>query len=186
MTVNEIGVFTVAGKKDKTLKYVVFKTKLGYFGLAGSEKGLVRTELPLVDEGKVEKRLLSELNGAVRDRKYQTKLQNDIKSYYKGTYDGDFKKVPVDYAEMTSFQASILKACRRVKPRRTMSYSDLAKSAGNPKAARAVGSVLAKNPVPLIIPCHRVLRKDGKLGGFSAAGGVKVKKQMLDLESQGK
>ena len=75
-------------------------------------------------------------------------------------------------------------ACRDIKFGQTISYSGLAKRIGRAGSARAVGNALAKNPLPLIIPCHRVVRNDGKIGGFSAKGGITLKKKMLELEHQ--
>jgi len=76
----------------------------------------------------------------------------------------------------------VLQACRNISFGQTRTYSDLAKQVGSPNAARAVGGVMAHNPIPLIIPCHRVLRTDGGLGGFSAPGGIAIKQKMLHHE----
>ena len=72
---------------------------------------------------------------------------------------------------------------RNVPYGQTLSYAELAAKAGSPKAARAVGSVMAQNRVPLIIPCHRVVGSGGHLGGFSAPRGIAFKKQLLELEA---
>jgi len=80
----------------------------------------------------------------------------------------------------TDFQKAVWMACASIPYGETRSYGDLAKMIGKPKAVRAVGTALSKNPIPLIIPCHRVLRSDGNLGGF--AGGLVVKQALLDLE----
>jgi O-6-methylguanine DNA methyltransferase len=66
-----------------------------------------------------------------------------------------------------------------------VSYSQLAGMIGKPRASRAVGSTLARNPIPLIIPCHRVIHSDGSLGNFSAPGGTSTKKKLLELETKG-
>jgi len=80
------------------------------------------------------------------------------------------------------FVQEVLHACRKIAFGQTMTYAGLAKQVGSPNAARAVGSALASNPIPLIIPCHRVLRTDGGLGGFSAPGGTDTKRKMLRHE----
>ena len=80
----------------------------------------------------------------------------------------------------SSFEQNVWKACLRIPYGETRSYLDLAKAIGNPNAARAVGGALSRNPIPLIIPCHRVISSDGGLGGFT--GGLPIKKKLLDLE----
>lgn len=82
------------------------------------------------------------------------------------------------------FARRIYTELRRVKWGETVTYGELAARAGEPSAARAVGMVMAKNPVPLIVPCHRVVRSDGGIGGFSAPGGADFKKKMLALEGR--
>ncbi len=80
---------------------------------------------------------------------------------------------------MTPFQQKVLKAISKIPPGETMTYGEVAKAAGRPGAARAVGNVMAHNPVPLMLPCHRVVAADG-LGGFT--GGLEVKRKLLRLE----
>jgi methylated-DNA-[protein]-cysteine S-methyltransferase len=93
--------------------------------------------------------------------------------------------VPVRLTGLTPFQQSVLHECGRIPPGKTLTYGELADRAGRPGAARAVGNALARNPVPLVIPCHRVVASGGVLGGFSAEAGVGLKKQLLALEAQG-
>jgi len=92
--------------------------------------------------------------------------------------------VPVDLASLTDFQRRVLRACSRIEYGRTITYGDLARDIGSPAAARAVGGALARNPVPLVIPCHRVVGCNGGLGGFSAEPGLRLKRFLLDLESR--
>jgi len=89
---------------------------------------------------------------------------------------------PVNLASLSPFAQKILKALRKVKFGETVTYGKLAEIAGAPKSARGVGAVMARNPIPLIIPCHRVLRSDGGIGGFSGPTGVALKIKMLKLE----
>lgn len=83
---------------------------------------------------------------------------------------------------LSDFCSSVLTACRDIKFGEVVTYSALTKKLGRPNAARAVGNALSKNPLPLIIPCHRVVRSDGKIGGFSAAGGMNTKAKLLKHE----
>jgi O-6-methylguanine DNA methyltransferase len=87
-----------------------------------------------------------------------------------------------DMQKYPSFFIKVWKACYMIPAGSTITYSELAKKIGSPKAARAVGRALSKNPYAPLIPCHRVIRADGKMGGYSARGGIKAKQKMLDYE----
>ena len=168
---------------QKTTKYVIFKTKWGYFGLAGSETDLCRTYLPEPTLANVRRRLLENLTGADFNEDFFKKLQEEIVGYFEGAR-VDFTRVPVTLEGLSVFSQQVLTACRDIEIGRTLTYSELAKKTGRPAAGRAVGGVMARNPLPLIIPCHRVIRTDGRMGGFTAPGGIPLKKKMLELERQ--
>ncbi len=175
---------------QKTIKYTIFNTKWGYFGLAGTKYALCGTCLPLREPEKVESHLLKNLSLIDRESSIELAktcfktLQEQITAYFDGSCVNFSPDIPLALDGFSSFCSSVLNACRDIKFGQTISYSALAKKAGRPAASRAVGSVLAKNPLPLIIPCHRVVRSDGKIGGFSAPGGISLKKKMLELERQ--
>ncbi|WP_202812882.1 methylated-DNA--[protein]-cysteine S-methyltransferase [Endomicrobium proavitum] len=82
------------------------------------------------------------------------------------------------------FYVKVWKECFNIPAGKTLTYLQLAKKIGAPKAARAVGTALSKNPFAPVVPCHRVIRTDGKMGGFSAKGGIKLKLKMLDYEKR--
>ncbi len=88
----------------------------------------------------------------------------------------------LDLSGLTPFAQKVLRELAKVLYGKTISYGELAKRVGKPKAARAVGSVLANNPLPIIVPCHRVIASDGTLGGYSAPSGLKLKRQLLLME----
>lgn len=90
---------------------------------------------------------------------------------------------PLDLTPLTPFARKVLTALARLPYGQTISYGQLAKRAGSPNAARAVGSCLARNPLPIIIPCHRVLTCTASLGGFSAPAGPPLKQRLLSLEN---
>lgn len=169
------------------MKYVVFKTKAGFFGILADEKGLKRAVLPQNSRLKTQKYLLVGMQGRAKESNVlYSELQKAIKAYYN-TDNADlinFAKLFLEliFFEGSEFEQKVLKACMKIPFGQTTTYAQLAKRAGFPKAARAVGSVLAKNKLPLIIPCHRVVRADGEIGNFSAPGGTKTKKRMLDYE----
>jgi len=163
------------------MKYTIFKTKWGYFGIAGNKSELVRTCLPTTKE-RVNRLLLKDLKNAEYDRTLFDELAEQISAYYEGSYVNFDKDIPAALEDFSEFGTAVLNACRDITFGETRSYAQLAEKAGRPGAARAVGGVLARNPLPLIIPCHRVSCSNGGLGGFSAFGGVTVKKKMLELE----
>ena len=166
------------------LKYVIFRTRWGYFGLLRGEKGLVRSCLPVADRRKAKKLLLAKTSIANHDARLFVDLQKKIKAYFEGSY-VDFADTRLVLDGLSEFSRKVLTACKKVKYGQTFSYSELAKLAGRPGAGRAVGNILAKNPLPLIIPCHRIIRSDGKIGGFSAQGGIGLKEKMLEMERRG-
>jgi len=173
---------------QKVIKCVVFKTKWGYFGLAGTEYALYRTQLPGPKPEKIKSMLLKNLpipnqaSSIEFDKTFFKTLQEQIAAYFDGACVNFSRDIPLALDGFSSFGISVLTTCKAIEFGQTITYGQLAKKSDRPNASRAVGSALAKNPLPLIIPCHRVIRSDGGLGGFSAPGGVKLKKRMLELE----
>lgn len=90
--------------------------------------------------------------------------------------------VPVDLSILTPFQRDVLDIASRIAPGRVWTYHRVAQKMGRPKSSRPVGQALARNPVPIIIPCHRVIASDGSLGGYSGGSGLKAKRWLLELE----
>jgi methylated-DNA-[protein]-cysteine S-methyltransferase len=96
----------------------------------------------------------------------------------------DFSDAPLAIDHLTSFGRRVVAACRRIGWGHTRSYGELASACGAPGAARAVGTVMAKNRYPLIVPCHRVLAAGGALGGYSAPDGLRMKRRLLAMEQR--
>ena len=169
-------------KMDKEIRYTILSTRWGYFGLMGTPDGLRYTSLPVATRGEAGGILLAHCPAARYDSSSFVGLQDKIKAYFGGTH-VEFSSVPVDLASFSTFARKVLLACRKIPLGQTVSYSQLAQLAHSPKAVRAAGSVMAQNPMPLIIPCHRVIRSDGSVGNFSAPGGQSLKQRLLDLEA---
>ena len=166
------------------IRYTVFRTKWGYFGLAGTEKGLLRTHLPTAEPADIRHHLLKKLPHSQPDKALFKSIQKQIIDYFDGAGVNFNRSVPVLLEGLCPFAHSVLSACGTIRFGHTISYAQLARRSNLPTTyARAVGTVLAKNPLPLIIPCHRVIRSDGRLGGFSAPGGISLKKKLLRHES---
>lgn len=166
------------------VRYTVFSTKWGYFGLAGNEKGILRTVLPGEKKAAVERRLLEGLEKTVYERGFLKEVQELVKAYFDGSYVDFGRDVTVVMEDGGKFSRAVYGRLRDVTYGQTISYGRLAEQAGSSKAARAVGQVLARNCIPLIIPCHRVTCANGAAGGFSAYGGTRLKQKMLSLEHQ--
>ena len=103
---------------------------------------------------------------------------------YAGGRADDFEDVPVVLDDFTEFQRRVFQRCRRIAYGSTLSYGELAAAVGSPQAARAVGNTMARNRIPLVIPCHRVGGAAGALGGFSAPDGIHMKRRLLSLENR--
>ncbi len=164
------------------LKYTVFETGWGYFGLLVRGGAIVRTCLPGVDEWKVIVDLLSGIDVAEHDGGILREVQEKIIAYFEGERVEFDRDIRIELGGVSDFQRRVLTACRGIGFGQRVSYSQLAKRVGSAGAARAVGGVMARNAIPLIVPCHRVVRSDGGLGGFSAVGGVGLKKRLLAHE----
>ena len=170
---------------QKRLSYVIFPTAWGYFGLAAVSNALYRTCLPMEDHEDVRRQLLEDTQGeAIPDRDLFPSMQASIQAYFTGERAVFSTSIPLALKKMTVFSRSVLQACAGVPLGETSDYAALASQAGSPRAARAVGTALAKNPIPLIIPCHRIIARSGLTGGFSASGGCAMKQRLLRHEAQ--
>jgi methylated-DNA-[protein]-cysteine S-methyltransferase len=170
---------------DQTAQhYRVFETASGFCGIAWNSVGITGLRLPEKSATAAERSLLRRIPGGAPGEPPQPVA--DVVVAVKRYFDGevvDFSDVALDLAAQEALFKQIYAAARRVGWGHTTTYGALAKELGaGPEVARDVGLAMAKNPVPLIIPCHRVLAAGGKLGGFSAPGGATTKRHMLELE----
>jgi methylated-DNA-[protein]-cysteine S-methyltransferase len=164
--------------------YLVFETASGFCGIAWNDVGITRFQLPTSSADGTERNLRRQLRDAepgTPPRKVAEAVTAATR-YFAGEKI-DFSDVQLDLEGQDEFFKQIYAATRRIGWGHTTTYGTLAKELGaGPEAARDVGQAMAKNPVPLIIPCHRVLAAGGKVGGFSAPGGSAAKVRMLELE----
>jgi methylated-DNA-[protein]-cysteine S-methyltransferase len=167
-------------------RYFVFETAQGFCGIAWSEAGIARFHLPTSTAAATERSLLRRLIDAEPGTPPADVIAvvEAAKRYFEGEK-VDFSNVSLDLDGQDELFRKIYAAARRLGWGETTTYGSLAKELGaGPEAARDVGQAMAKNPVPLIIPCHRVLAAGGKLGGFSAPGGSATKQRMLEMEGR--
>jgi methylated-DNA-[protein]-cysteine S-methyltransferase len=155
---------------------------LGSVGFAATPRGLVHVVMTPRTVAQTRELLQARFESAEYDRDLLPKFQVQLRRYFAG--DKVRFHAEVDLSELTGFQRQVLDECRRIGYGQTKTYGELAREIGRPRATRAVGQALGRNPVPLVIPCHRVLGCNGKLTGFSAEQGVHLKRWLLDLESK--
>lgn len=159
--------------------YRVIDSPVGPLLLAGTPAGLVRVAFDRQDHP----RILDELAATVGSRILHAPNGFDVAvrqldEYFAGARTGF--SLPVDLRLAHGFRRAVLGELRRIEYGRTSTYTQVAAGAGSPRAVRAVGTACAKNPLPIVIPCHRVLRSDGALGGY--VGGEAAKRTLLSLE----
>ena len=162
----------------KDLLYAVFQTSEGWVGLLGSEAGLRRTTLPQNSEAEVIQALGIDDNQAISSPGHFHNLSERLQAYYDG-HQVDFND-KLDLLVGTDFQRAVWQATRLVPYGETRSYGWVAQKTGRPGAPRAVGQALHRNPLPIIVPCHRVIASNGSLRGFG--GGLGMKEFLLNLE----
>lgn len=164
--------------------YCLFDTAMGACGISWSGRGITRFQLPEADRAATERQLRrgNRICAGQKDLPAETReVIAQVQQYMAGKQI-DFSAAPLDLAGVADFHCQIYAALRTVGWGQTASYGDLAKQVGAPGAARAVGQAMGRNPIPLIIPCHRILASGRGIGGFSAYGGTVTKERMLALE----
>jgi len=168
------------GGDDVTIAYTTAKSPLGRLLVAMTERGVCAIEMGEKDDALVE-RLKEEFPSAFiyQDTDYVQYAMKTVLDYLNGWQ--PHIDLPLDI-RVTAFQQRVLDELKRIPYGETRSYGDIAKAIGKPKAARAVGNACNKNPVPLVIPCHRVVGSNGKLTGY--AFGLERKEQLLTMEEE--
>jgi methylated-DNA-[protein]-cysteine S-methyltransferase len=159
-------------------RYHVFKTALGWMGVAARAGRLTRVILPEGSRARVLRRIEEVSPGATAARDdLLREAARQLALYAEGTrtrFD-----LPLDLAGLSDFRRRVMQACMAIPFGEFRTYGDLAAAAGSPGAARAVGQVMHRNPLPIIVPCHRVVGAGGHLVGFSASGGLRLKRRLL-------
>lgn len=163
--------------------FALFDTAIGRCGVAWGERGLLGVQLPEADDAKTRARLLQKASGA-REETPPTDVQRACDAMTE-LLDGtatDLSFIALDTDHLPAFNRSVYEIARTIAPGETLTYGDIATRLGDKLLSRAVGKALGENPLPIVIPCHRVLAANGKTGGFSANGGVTTKFRMLAIE----
>jgi methylated-DNA-[protein]-cysteine S-methyltransferase len=159
--------------------YTTADSPFGRLLLAQTPKGLVRVGLPNQDADE----LLTEIAARVSPRVLEAparldETRRELELYFEGKLDRF--DLPLDWRLSHGFRLRVLRAINRIPYGQTRNYTEMATRAGNERAVRAAGSACGSNPIPLVVPCHRVLRTSGALGGYG--GGLPMKQALLELE----
>lgn len=164
------------------LHYATFRTNMGWAGVLGSKHGVLATTLPQSSAQKAREQLGDGVTYASWSPDAFKDLINRLSAYFYGAEVSFPDKL--DLSQATPFQRQVWEITRLIPYGETRSYGWVAEQLDKPAALRAVGQALGKNPLPVIIPCHRVVATSGRLGGFS--GGAEMKQRLLSLEATGK
>jgi methylated-DNA-[protein]-cysteine S-methyltransferase len=159
--------------------YTLSDSPFGPLLLAKTQRGLVRVGLPNQDSDE----LLVDLAERVSPRVLEApdeldEVRRELELYFEGKLDSF--DLPLDWRLSGGFRQRVLRAINRIPYGQTRSYTEMARKAGNERAVRAAGTACGSNPIPLVVPCHRVLRTGGALGGYG--GGLPMKEALLQLE----
>jgi methylated-DNA-[protein]-cysteine S-methyltransferase len=167
-----------------TQSFTLIDTAIGWCGIVWSERGIVGVQLPETDEAKTRARLRRRFPGT-EEASPPPEVQraiDGIATLLRGEAT-DLSGVTLDMERVPAFNRQVYEVARTIPPGATLSYGEIAARLGDPSLARDVGQALGQNPFAIIVPCHRVLAAGGKIGGFSANGGIMTKRRMLAIES---
>jgi methylated-DNA-[protein]-cysteine S-methyltransferase len=169
--------------QTRPASYALFETAIGWIGILWSDLGLTGLQLPERDRAATVRRLRAKRADAVETDppKAIVPVIEALKRYAGGEAI-DFSDVPVDLRGVDTFCRAIYEAARKLGYGETSTYGQLAARAGHAGLAHETGQALGRNPVAIIIPCHRIVAAGGKIGGFSAHGGAGAKERLLAME----
>lgn len=164
--------------------FALFDTPIGTCGVAWNRNGIAGMQLPAATAGKTRAHVRKRWPSAV-EASPPPGVQRAIERVLTllGGEKIDLSDIPLDLEDAPEFNRKVWDIARAIPPGQTITYGDIAKRLGvAPERARDVGQAMGSNPVPIIVPCHRVVAASGKMGGFSAPGGVDTKRRMLEIE----
>ena len=166
------------------LGLALFDTPIGTCAVAWSARGIAGLQLPEPSPAATRARVKRRWRDAVEADSVPAGVQRALDRVQALLAGGntDLAGIPLDLEAAPEFNRRVYEVARTIPPGRTMTYGEIAKRLGVPHESREVGQALGKNPVAIIVPCHRVLGADGRMGGFSANGGVSTKRRMLEIE----
>jgi methylated-DNA-[protein]-cysteine S-methyltransferase len=163
--------------------FTLFETPIGTGGIAWNERGISGLQLPEPDTGRLRARLRRRFVGAVESLPPpEIRQALDLITALLHGEPSDLSGVHLDMEGVPAFERRVYEVARTIPAGETVSYGEIAGRLGDVHLAREVGQALARNPFPIVVPCHRVIAAGGRLGGFSARGGVATKQRLLSIE----
>ena len=171
------------GSMMSAVGFTLFETAIGHCGVAWSDRGIVGVQLPELGIRETRVRLQRRFPSA-RESAPPPNVRSARDAIVALLAGGktDLSAIALDMEQVPPFHRRVYEAARTIPPGGTLTYGDIAAMLGEPGAARAVGQALGRNPFAIVVPCHRVLAAGGKMGGFSANGGVSTKQRLLSIE----
>ena len=161
--------------------YTLFKTPIGWCGLVRTKKGLMSILIGYSKRHQLIKHIKKTFENTITKVSPTDKLIDTIIRFSSGE-NIPFGRYKMDWSSLTPFECAVLNETMKIPYGTVTTYGSLAQKIGSPRGSRAVGNTLSHNPFPLLIPCHRIVRSDGKIGGFSAGGGKELKEKLLRME----
>lgn len=170
------------GRPDGAVRWHGFESRFGTTRVAATDRGLARVSWKDEGDGAFVEDLEDGFPGApvVPDPEGLGEVERQLSEYFTG--DRDAFDLPVDLEQVSDFDRRVLRAAAGLDFGEVAAYGELARRIGRPRAARAVGGALGRNPVPVVVPCHRIVRSDGGLGGYGS--GIEYKERLLRIEGR--
>jgi len=168
---------------NDVLNFTLFQTAIGYCGIVWSGRGIAGVQIAEKSEQSARNHVVRRYSGA-REASSPPDIQRaiaDIVALLNGE-GKELNHITLDLDGVPDFNRRVYDVARTIRPGETLSYGEIAARLGDRGLARDVAQALSQNPFPVIVPCHRVLAAGGKMGGFSAPGGVRTKLRMLSIE----
>ncbi len=165
-------------REESQMQIAVFETRLGWIGLAFDAESIVGLQLPRASRAETLRRLHRDYPDATLAQSAPRAMTRELEEYARGArraFD-----LPLNWSRLKPFQRAVLETANRIPYGETRTYGWIAREIGKPRASRAVGAALGANPIPIILPCHRVIGSDGGLHGYG--GGLPLKRRLLELE----
>lgn len=179
-----LGEVVAADAEEGAMRWRGFPSPFGRMYAAATDRGLVRVSWLQPDDASFERELRELLPGRPTvespDHPLLVETERQLGEYFRG--EREAFDLPVDLEALPRFSKRVLEALRDVPYGEVVAYSDLARRIGRPRASRAVGNALNRNPIAIVVPCHRVIRSDGTLGGYG--GGIEFKERLLTVEGR--